>query len=200
MALGYDFFAPFYDLSLERLYRPIRREVVEHLQVEPQHRVLVVACGTGQDFPHLLEKLGPDGSILGVDFSAAMLARAAAKHDDPRIELLEADAASLQPEQTGPVDRVLITLGLTVIPQWKETVEACFRVLKPGGRIAVFDVFAERWVPQTTMVEFMAGADIRGRKVWEPVLERGEHGELTWLEGSPHIHGGRMFVATATRA
>ena len=197
MALGYDLFAPVYDLSLEWLYRSTRRKVVEMLDVHPDHRVLVVACGTGQDFPHLLEKLGPDGSILGVDYSGAMLARAA-KHDDPRITLLEADASTLTPEQTGPVDRVLITLGLTVIPAWRETVEACFRVLEPGGRIAVFDVHAERWVPQTTMVEFMAGADVR-RKVWEPVLEGGE-GELTWLPGSPHVHGGRMFVATATRS
>lgn len=118
MALGYDLFAPVYDLSLEWLYRSTRRQVVDMLQVEPHHRVLVVACGTGQDFPHLLEKLGPDGSIVGVDFSGAMLARAA-KHDDPRITLVEADASTLTREVVGHVDRVLITLGLTVIPQWR---------------------------------------------------------------------------------
>jgi ubiquinone/menaquinone biosynthesis C-methylase UbiE len=140
--------------------------------------------------------LGPGGSILGVDFSAEMLARAMTQHDDPRIQLLEADAGALTPEQTGPVDRVLITLGLTVIPDWEATVRACFRVLRPGGRIAVFDVYAARWVPQTSVVAFMAGADMR-RKVWEPVLAQGAAGELTWLEGSPHVHGGRLFVATA---
>lgn len=195
MPLGYALFAPVYDLSLEWLYRPVRRVVVDHLDVRPASRVLVVACGTGQDFPHLLEKLGPDGSILGVDFSPDMLARAK-KHDDPRIELLQADAGALTPEQTGPVDRILITLGLTVIPEWERCVEACFRVLVPGGRIAVFDVHAKSWVPQTTMVQFMAGADV-SRKVWEPLLAQGADGELTWLPGSPHIHGGSMFVATA---
>lgn len=197
MTLGYAIFAPFYDLALERLYRATRKTVVEHLDLQPHHRVLVVACGTGQDFPHLLERLGPNGSILGVDFSPAMLARAA-RYDDPRIELLQADASALTPEQTGPIDRILITLGLTVIPAWEETVFACYRVLQPHGRIAVFDVHAERWVPQTTIVAFLAGADMY-RKVWQPVLDEGIDGEFTWLEGSPHLHGGRMFVATANR-
>jgi demethylmenaquinone methyltransferase/2-methoxy-6-polyprenyl-1,4-benzoquinol methylase len=47
------------------------------LRLGPRDVVLDVGCGTGQAFPVLEEAIGPEGRLIGIDLSAAMLARAA---------------------------------------------------------------------------------------------------------------------------
>lgn len=49
-------------------------------------------------------------------------------------------------------------LGLSVIPDWERALRASLELLRPGGSYLILDVFAERRVPQTALVELVARA------------------------------------------
>lgn len=204
----YDIFAYFYDAALERLYRNYRIRTVEELRLSPGDTVLDLACGTGQNFEPLMEQLGPEGRLFGVDFSAGMLAKASRRCDRngwKNVYLIEKDARELElsdlEEACGQpvhINRVVVVLGLSVIPDWQSVFAQTFSLLPPGGRYTIFDVYAQRWVPQTWIVQLFARADV-SRRVWEPLETISEDFAFRYLEGSPHIHGGRLLLASGTR-
>jgi len=204
--LWYDLFANGYDLSLEHLYRSYRAQSVAALRLEPGMRVLVPACGTGQDLDGLVEAVGPEGRVVGVDYSAGMLKRAQKRIDKAgwqNVTLLERDIlaltdADLTEAGVPEVDRLLFSLALSVLPDWEAMFERAFERLTPGGRFAIFDVHAYRRVPQSWCVEWMANADL-SREVWRPAQELGEGVEVQKLEGSPHIHGGTPMLIHGRR-
>jgi cyclopropane fatty-acyl-phospholipid synthase-like methyltransferase len=91
----YDWFANFYDRSLEPLYRDARRAAAEALRVAPDHTILDLPCGTGQSF----DVLAPRGALLiGADLSAGMLRRArqrVVRHGWPHVQLLQRDVHAI---------------------------------------------------------------------------------------------------------
>ncbi len=204
----YDWFASFYDASVESFYRDFRVQAVERLRLEPGATALVLACGTGQDLNPLVPAVGETGRVIGLDFSAGMLAKArkrVGKHGWENVTLVEADARTVSAEQLdqasgGPValDAVLVCLGLSVIPDWEQAFERTWELLRPGGRYVIFDVYAERWVPQTTWVQLIARADVK-RKVWEPLEAAAVDFEREHLPGSPHLHGGSLYLSSGTK-
>ena len=201
MELGgwYDRFASVYDASVERVYAPYRARIAAALQLSAGQRVLDVACGTGPNLPHLAAAVGPTGTVVGVDLSEGMLARARrAVGDAPQVTLVARDVRASGPPLGGPFDGVLSTLGLSVIPDWEAVLEHLWGVVRPGGRLVSFDIHARSWVPQSTIVTWMSGADLR-RKPWEWFASRGLAHELTWLDGSPHVHGGSPYLLVARK-
>jgi len=71
-----------------------RRGVVERLPLRPGDTVLDVGCGTGLCFPLLLDRIGPEGTVVGVDASAQMLDLAAeqmAEHGWRNVQLVHAE-------------------------------------------------------------------------------------------------------------
>lgn len=194
----YDTFALVYDASVERVYRPYRPQIVEAARLRPGDRVLDLACGTGPNLALLAAAVG-HGEVLGVDFSEGMLSRA--RHrlaGHPRVRLLARDARALtSAEAGGPLDAVVCTLGLSVIPDPDGVIEALWGLLAPGGRFVVFDIHAARRVPMSWLVTRLAQADL-GRTPWVTLERLGGRVETRWLEGSPHVHGGRPFLTIAT--
>jgi demethylmenaquinone methyltransferase/2-methoxy-6-polyprenyl-1,4-benzoquinol methylase len=117
-----------------------RRRAVDALRLEKGDRVVEIGCGTGRNFPLLERAVGPAGAVIGVDVSQPMLGRArkrAARHAWSNIELVESDAASY--EFPAPVDGVLSTYTLVVVPDYDRVIENACRALKEGGRCAVLD-------------------------------------------------------------
>src|SRR5215468_9833082 len=117
----YDAFALVYDLGVEGPSRDNRQEAVRQLRLEPGLTALDVACGTGLNLPLLARGVGPTGTIVGTDYSAGMLARAARRVRRNRwtnVHLVEADARTLARDQLPAqgIHRVLCTLGFSVLP------------------------------------------------------------------------------------
>jgi phosphatidylethanolamine/phosphatidyl-N-methylethanolamine N-methyltransferase len=131
--LRYTLWAPLYDF-VARFGRQRRRSVAL-LGLQPGERVLLVGAGTGADLP-----LIPEGvSVLATDLTPAMLDRARPRVR-PGIELRVMDGQALDLASES-FDAVILHLILAVIPDPAACLREAARVLKPGGRIAVFDKF-----------------------------------------------------------
>jgi len=143
----YRFHAYIYD-STRWLILHGRRRAVAALDLHPHSQVLEIGCGTGLNFRHILEYLDPAaGSLTGVDFSAAMLARARRRvnrHGWPNVRLVQADAAELDLAQR--YDAVFFGYSLTMIPDWSAALHRACDHLVPGGRLVVLDFGRfEKW-------------------------------------------------------
>jgi arsenite methyltransferase len=117
-----------------------RRLVRDALAAAPGERVLDVGCGPGFYCAELLEEVGPEGSIVGLDSSPQMLALAARRcegHDN--IELREAEATSL-PVEDADFDAALCVQVLEYVPDVSAVLAEFHRALRPGGRLVVWDV------------------------------------------------------------
>ncbi|MGB5414794.1 MAG: methyltransferase domain-containing protein [Polyangiales bacterium] len=134
----YRLWAPVYDAVLERFFREGRSRSMERLALKAGERVCLVGVGTGADLLHL-----PKGvNSIGVDLSEAMLARAEKKLPIAGcdIELRIGDAQAL-PLDDGAFDAVILNLILSVVPDPARCMSEAIRVLRPGGRIVIFDKF-----------------------------------------------------------
>ncbi len=139
----YTVAARFYDvLSLEwPLYRPGRLAAIGNLGLAPGMRVLDLGCGTGLNHPLLQGAIGATGTVVGVDDSRQMLARAgnrARRHGWHNVELLQADITEVA--GLGTMDAVIATYTLSVVPGWQRAWALAFAATRPGGRMAVVDM------------------------------------------------------------
>jgi len=196
----YDWFASFYDRSLEPLYRDARRAAADALRVTPDHAVLDLPCGTGQSFNYLAPRCR---ALVGVDLSLGMLRQArrrADHHGWSHIHLVQRDVHALTPADYPAVDRVdrlHVFLGLSAVPRWDVAFDQLWSLLAPGGRCVVVDVHSERLGVQGRLVNLVAGADIR-RRTWEPLERLASNFTLQDLPRRRE-HGGQIFLATGDK-
>jgi SAM-dependent methyltransferase len=94
--------------------------------------VLEIACGTG---PGLGLLSGAARSLVAGDISEQILARAR-RHYGTRVELRVMDAMKL-PFETGSLDVIIIFEALYYVPDARQFVDECRRVLRPGGVVLV---------------------------------------------------------------
>jgi len=119
-------------------YRPLLAREVVRLGLGPADRILDLCCGTGLLSRELARRLGPDGEVVGVDASEAMLGQA--RLAGGRVVYVRAEADSL-PLPDGHFDCVTLFLGLHEIAQAARlpALHEVRRVLRPGGRGLVLD-------------------------------------------------------------
>ncbi len=124
----------------KRDMRRRRRLVREALAPAPGERILDVGCGPGFYVAELLDAVGPEGSVVGLDGSPASLAVAAARSKGrPNVAFHEADATSL-PVADAEFDAALSVQVLEYVPDATAALREIHRALRPGGRIVVWDV------------------------------------------------------------
>lgn len=198
---SYDRFSLVYDAMLERHYRAAHAVAAEALALRPASAVLDVPCGTGQAFAPILERLGPDGRLVGVDLSEGML-RAAGRRvqraGDVRVSLVHGDATTLTADAL-PVrpDRLHVFLGTTVFPDPEATLANLWELLAPGSLAVLVDVHHPSPGLQGRLVEWMAGADLT-RRAWE-ILERLAGGIERTTIADRGSDGGPMWMAVARK-
>lgn len=126
----------------ERDFAPLLDDAVGRLGLEGGDTVLEIGCGPGTNFERLHDLVGPDGHIVAVDYSPAMVERARERADEngwDNVEVIRADASSLElaPER---FDAALASLSMSVVPDATAAARGVSDALVPGGRFVVFDV------------------------------------------------------------
>lgn len=135
IAMRYDLVNDIQSAGLHRLWK---RKMARLVALGESEQALDVCCGTG-DLIVRLAKGG--GRVGGVDMNGAMLnvaRRRLANRNIDQSGLYQADALQL-PFGDGQFDVVTIAYGLRNLADYKIGLQEIFRVLKPGGRLAILD-------------------------------------------------------------
>ena len=112
-------------------------------------RVVDVGSGAGLDSMIAARAVGP-GSVIGVDMTPEMLARARAGAADAAIDNVEfrQGLAERLPVEAGWADVVISNGVLNLVPDKLGAYKQIFRALRPGGRIQIADICVDRPVPE----------------------------------------------------
>jgi demethylmenaquinone methyltransferase/2-methoxy-6-polyprenyl-1,4-benzoquinol methylase len=115
--------------GLNRLWN---RKAVRETGLRPGDSVVDLACGTGSLTRQLAKRVGPEGYVLGIDFSREML-RAAEARSAPNIEYRLGDATNLEGTPSMAFDAATIAYGARNIPDLDALFSEMARCLRPGG-------------------------------------------------------------------
>lgn len=115
----------------------LRERAVAGLALEAGDTVVDMGCGPGVNLGLLRAAVRPDGRVVGLDLSSAMLVRAATD-GDRTVGLVRGDVTA-PPIQAG-VDGILSTFVVTLFDEPGRIVETWWELLEPGGRLAILNV------------------------------------------------------------
>lgn len=193
--LRYGLYAPIYDRVAR--FGAQRRRAIELLAPRPGERLLLVGAGTGADLPYL----PPDVELVAIDLTPAMVrraeARARALGRDVTVEVMDAQALDLP---SGSFDAAVLHLIVAVVPDPDTMLAEVHRVLRPGGRIVVFDKFHHddapiSWLRRAVNVVTEAAFSSIDRRLG-PLLDRAG---FAIDRREPSLFGGLFQIATAVR-
>jgi arsenite methyltransferase len=114
-------------------------------------RVVDLGSGAGMDSLIAAKKVGPEGRVIGVDMTPAMLEkarRAANETGLANVEFREGYAEAL-PVEDGWADVIISNGVLNLMPDKAAALEEMSRVLKPGGRLQIGDIVVQKAVPES---------------------------------------------------
>lgn len=135
----YSAYAPLYDLVVAP-FAAGRRRSIQLLALQPREHVLILGCGTGLDLP----LLPADVRVTAFDLTPVMVHRTAARGAGlgraVNMVVMNGQQVALA---DGAFDAVVLHLILAVIPDPIACAREAARLLRPGGRAAIFD----KWLP-----------------------------------------------------
>jgi len=138
--------ARYYDITANAYYMigfretAYRKKAVDRLRLHRGDTVIDVCCGTGLNFQHLINVVGKEGKVIGVDLTKDMLDQAGLRVERNRwrnVELVHCDAS----EYTFPdhINGVFSSFAITLVPEYDEIIQQGAAALIPGGRCVILD-------------------------------------------------------------
>lgn len=148
----FDSIAPRYDLLNRVLSMGLdqkwRQRGVSELRLTPASRILDLCAGTA-DLALAVVRRQPGASVVGVDFSGAMLRlgleKVRAAKEDRRIRLVRGDATQV-PLADASCDGATIGFGIRNVAEPERALGELARVLRPGSRLAILE-FGQPRIP-----------------------------------------------------
>ena len=122
---------------------------IDHLALQPGETVVDLGSGAGIDVFLAADRVGPTGTVIGVDMTPEMLARArrnAVKATISNAEFREGRLENL-PVASGTVDAVTSNCVINLVPDKAVVFKEIARILKPGGRLVISDIILDKALP-----------------------------------------------------
>ena len=138
-AVTYNAAADFYDEPALSFWEHFGRRTVERLNLLPGAHVLDVCSGTGASAIPAAEKVAPEGKVLAVDLAENLLSLAREKANGRGVNNIEFRAGDMEtlglPDDS--FDAVVCVFGIFFLPDMPKAVRELWRMVKPGGKLAV---------------------------------------------------------------
>src|SRR5262245_14977325 len=126
--------------------------------LRPGETVVDLGCGGGLDVLLAAPKVGPAGRAIGIDMTPDMIDRArrnAARQGLTNVAFHRATIDTL-PLPSASVDCLISNCVINLAPDKRAVFREMFRVLKPGGRVAVSDIALKKPLPDELARDVMA--------------------------------------------
>jgi demethylmenaquinone methyltransferase/2-methoxy-6-polyprenyl-1,4-benzoquinol methylase len=201
--------AKHYDFSVQ-LYRLIglrieayRLRAVQLLHLQRGDFVVELGCGTGLNFPHLVERIGSEGRLIGVDLTSEMLECAQERVERSgwtNVELVQSDIATYDFPEV--INGVLSTGTFGYVTEYERVIEKASHALVPGGRLVIMDGKRSERCPLWLFKLFVwlsrpfgvTPDYFDGHPCWESVERFFKEAELE------EMYGGLMYISSGTAA
>jgi len=117
--------------------------------LQPGQTVLDLGSGGGIDCFLAAKKVGPTGKVIGVDMTAAMIEKARANREKIRAENVEFRLGEIEhlPVADGTADVIISNCVINLSPDKPQVFRETYRVMKPGGKLAVSDIVTDGPLP-----------------------------------------------------
>lgn len=126
--------------------------------LKPGETVVDLGCGGGLDVFLAARKVGPTGKAIGIDMTPEMLDRARRNAADMGLTNVEFHRATIDhlPLPDESVDCLISNCVINLAPDKLAVFREMYRVLKPGGRVAVSDIALKKPLPPELARDIMA--------------------------------------------
>ncbi len=151
--------------------------------IRPGDTVVDLGCGGGIDVILAAHKVGAHGRVIGIDFAEAMILRAYQAVNDAglRDRNIELRVAALERTQRPDAcaDVLLSNCVINLCPDKDAVYKEAFRILRPGGRIAISDVVLTEGIAPELRMRFQAtwagclGGAAQEEEYWQTVGRAG---------------------------
>jgi arsenite methyltransferase len=128
--------------------------------LKPGQTVLDLGSGGGIDCFLAAKKVGPAGKVIGVDMTAAMIEKARANKQKIGVDNVEFRLGEIEhlPVADGIVDVIISNCVINLSPDKPQVFREAYRVMRPGGKLAVSDIVTDGPLPEVIKSSLSAWA------------------------------------------